>query len=118
MADQITAPEPQVGDIQGFSDEDVKKWKSDWVKAFKQAVVDFPGDEIAQRTVATREANRMFRVEHPASYGEAVALPARHVIFRGNTASGKFGVVTIDGKKHYFDVPAARAEEAAPAKTK
>lgn len=85
------------------------QWRSNWQKAFKQAQIDHPGDDITQRAVATREANRVFRVDEPTSYEEAMALEDFKVLDRKPVAGGKLAVVTIDGKKYSFDVPAAAA---------
>jgi hypothetical protein len=102
---------PAAPNIPGFTREMQRKWESDFAKAFKQALVDHPGDEITQRAVATREANRVFRVEAPTSYEEAMAIEDHKVLFRGNSANGRFCVITIDGKKHYFDAPKEAAAE-------
>jgi hypothetical protein len=103
---------PAAPSLPGFDSAAQAKWRSEWLKAFKQAQVDHQGDEITQRAVATREANRVFRVEAPASYEEAAAIEDFKVLYRGMAPNGKFCVVTIDGKKHYFEAPAAPAAEA------
>jgi hypothetical protein len=107
---------PAAPSLPGFDAERQARWRSDWAKAFKQAQVDHPGDEITQRAVATREANRVLRVEEPSSYEEAIALEDFRVLYRGNAPNGKFCVVTIDGKKYYFDVREVRAPETAAEK--
>lgn len=80
------------------------QWKQNWIKEFKQAVVDHPGDETTQRAVAARAANRMLNPDEPTSYEEAMALEPWQVLFRGDK-NGRLCVVLINTKKFYFDYP-------------
>lgn len=104
---QIQAPEPP--DFPGFPDKRKLEWKQNWLKAFKQAQIDHPGDEITQRAVATREANRVFRVEEPTGYDDAMALEEWQFLLRAEKG-GQLKLVTIDGKKYSFPIPAAKAQ--------
>ena len=104
--------------------------KAQWHRTFEEAVeaakVDAPEGSFHHQT-ARREANRHFRVPLPKSYTDAMKLepwqvlerktvPAERVAALGHEPSGSgehLIVVTIDGKKHFFAVPAAKqADEA------
>jgi hypothetical protein len=107
MADVIKAPEAP-GLLPANLQE---RWKQTWIKAFKQALVDHPGDEPTQRAVAARDANRVLSPDEPTTYEEALALQDWEVLFRGEK-NGKFCVVLINSKKFYFDIPVKAATTA------
>ena len=102
MADQIQLPAaPEV-----LPEKEQAVWKQTWLKEFKQAQIDHAGDETAQRTVATRIANRALNPDDPQSFEDAVALPAWQCVSRVEK-DGKLSVVLINSKKFFFDVPKA-----------
>lgn len=112
MADKIAPPEaPEL-----LPPALRERWQQTWIKAFKQAVVDHPGDETTQRAVAARDANRVLSPDEPTTYEEAMALQDWEVLFRGEKNS-KFCVVLINSKKFYFDIPKSAAKSAAAATT-
>lgn len=100
-------PEP-VGALGPVPESKRREWTETYAKAFRQAQVNSPADETAQRAAAAQRANQIFEVEPPASYEEAAALAPWQVQFRGE-ANGKFWVITIDHKKYSFDLPAPAA---------
>lgn len=95
-----------------------KKWSNTYEAALKQAEVDIPNDEAGQKQFARRAANQLLRIEAPASHKEAAALvdafqnktaDAWKVIGHGRRVIKgveHLQVVTSDGKKHAFPVPA------------
>jgi hypothetical protein len=108
MADQIKVPAaPEV-----LPEKEQAQWKQTWLKEYKQAQLDHPGDETAQRAISTRIANRALNPDDPESYEQAIALPAWQCVSRGEQ-NGKFFVVLINSKKFAFDVPAKVAKAAA-----
>ncbi len=95
-----------------------KKWSSTYVDAFRQAQLDIPNDEAGQKQAARKDANKLLRIKAPESHKEAVALveafqkktdDAWKVLGHGTRKIGgvdHLHVVTSDGKKHIFPVPA------------
>jgi hypothetical protein len=107
MADHIPVPAaPEV-----LPEKDQAQWKQTWVKEFKQAQIDHPGDDTAQRAMATRIANRALNPDEPGSYEQAAALPAWQCVARAER-NGKLSVVLINSKKFSFNVPAKAAKSA------
>ena len=106
MTVQIQIPDAPT--LLGFSEKRRAEWKQSWVDAFTQAQVDHPGDETTQRAVATREANRIFRVKEPKTYEEAMRLEDWQIVKRVEEGAN-LKVVTIDGKKYLLPIPPARA---------
>jgi hypothetical protein len=80
------------------------RWEMAYAKAFRQAEVNHPGDETEQRAVASREANRLFAVDEPENYDQAMAIEDWKVLHRQQMGS-LLKLVTIDGKKYSFPVP-------------
>jgi hypothetical protein len=91
-----------------------QQWKKTWLKEFKQAQIDHPGDEPEQQSTAARMANRLLSPDEPESYEDAIAMPNWQCMQRIEK-NGKLWVVTINGKKFSFDIPAS-AKSAAAAK--
>lgn len=99
-----------------------REWRDTYAKALKQAKVDVPEDGMEQRTRALKEANRMFRIDEPASYSEAMAMEPWQLIKREQHGV-RLHVITIDAKGLWFDIPrsvdegdVAKANEKAAAK--
>lgn len=98
-----------------------KKWSKTYVDAHKQAQVDLPNDAAGQKQAARKEANKLIRIDAPESHKEAAAMVADFqaknddawkVIGHGKRVIQgveHLQVVTSDGKKHSFPVPAAKA---------
>lgn len=86
------------------------QWKKTYAEAFQAAQADEPDDAPRQRQMARREANRMLRTPKLTSYEEAAALEDWQVVFRGEV-DGVLKVVTCDGKKYRFPVPASVTAE-------
>ncbi len=84
------------------------QWKKTYAEALDQAKADEPDDPQRQRMLARREANRMLRTPKLTSYEQAKSLEDWQVVFRGE-ADGVLKVVTFDGKKYRFPVPAKAA---------
>ena len=86
------------------------EWKKSYEKAFRQALRDYPENDTQQRQFAMREANRLLSVPEPKSHEEASALPAHQVMLR-EEVEGELRIVTTDGKKYAFPVPAAETKK-------
>jgi len=102
---------PAAPQFPGMPRDFAARWENAYVRAFKQAEVNHPGDDTEQRAVATREANRLFAVYEPESYEEAMAIESWKVLHRDEFGT-ELRVVTIDGKKYRFPLPARKAEAA------
>lgn len=109
---KVTIPEPPeiVGALAPLPRAKKDEWRESYGEAFEQAAVDSPGDESAQRQAAQRAANRIFRVGKPTSYAAAASLEGWQLLSRLEQ-DGKLTIVTIDGAKYSFDVPARPAAE-------
>ena len=110
MAEQTNVPAPP--QFPGMPKDFAGRWTVAYARAFKQAEQNHPGDETEQRAVATREANRLFAVDEPENYEQAMAIESWKVLHRepfGNVLK----VVTIDGKKYAFPLPAPAEQEKA-----
>ncbi len=110
MADKVNVP--AAPHFEGMPRDFAARWEQIWAKAFKAAEVNHPGDETEQRAVATREANRLFAVDEPENYEQAMAIEGWKVLHRG-ASGGVLKLVTIDGKKYSFPVPAPESEKKA-----
>lgn len=91
-----------------------KKWQDAYLKAFEQAQRDYPENESAQRTAATKEANKLLSVPAPESAEEIEALESHQVILREKRSID--GVdhmvcVTADGQKYRHPVKAKKSAE-------
>ncbi len=97
-----------------------EKVKVQWRKEFDAAVESMSADTAdtsAQFQAARREANRILRISKPTSYSGAMALENWQVVKRAvedNAGVPTLKVVTIDGGKYSFPVPAPVAEESKP----
>jgi hypothetical protein len=92
---------------QHLSDKAKKQWQANFQKAQAQARLDYPDNESAKRTVATKEANKMLAVPAPESADDIDALEDWQVIHRSTRT--KDGVarrhcVTSDGRKYSFEI--------------
>jgi hypothetical protein len=108
MADEKTAVKfevPEAPDFPGFTASMRATWRQTWRRAFIQAQNDFPDDAPAQTQAANREANRPLTIEPPRNYKEAMELEPRQFVKREIAENGQLKVVTIDGKKLFYDVP-------------
>jgi hypothetical protein len=95
-----------------------KKWQDAWLKAVDQAKRDYPDNESGQRTVATKDANKLLSVPAPESADEIDALETHQVIKRErrNIDGVEHAVcVTADGRKYQHPV-VVKAKKADPAK--
>ena len=109
--DKIEIPEPQPG----LPDRVVKKWKSTYEAAFREAQEDYPEDVVTQKQAALREANKTLRFADPKSYEDAMKLEDWHCALRAQTDDGKtLRVVTHLGKKFTFPVPEKEQKPKAP----
>lgn len=88
------------------------EWRKTYADALEAARADEPDDPARQRLLARREANRILRTPKLTSYESAMQLEDWQVLFRGEV-DGVLKVVTCDGKKYRFPVPARRASQAA-----
>ncbi len=95
---------PMAPQFPGLPESKQREWRELYAKALKQAKIDHPEDGMEQRAVATREANRIFRVDELRNYREAMALESWQVLHLQQMGD-QLKVVTIDGKKYSFDVP-------------
>jgi hypothetical protein len=92
-----------------------RKWQDAWLKAFDAAQRDYPDNEPAQRTAATKEANKLLAVPAPESAEEIDALESHQVIKRERRTIEDVEhavCVTSDGRKYQFPVKAKKATEA------
>jgi hypothetical protein len=92
-----------------------KKWQDAWMKGFESAQRDYPDNEPAQRTAATKEANKLLAVPAPESAEEIDALESHQVIKRERRTIEDVEhavCVTSDGRKYQFPVKAKKATEA------
>src|SRR5438067_1344197 len=112
-----------------FPEDRKEAWHKSFNEALEQAKVDNPEGGF-QHQAARREANRLMRVPVPKSYADAVKMEkwqflkretvsAEALAAQGHEVDPGAGphlkVVTIDGKKHIFQIPAslrAAAKEA------
>ena len=94
-----------------LSDKAAKLWAATYTKAFAQAKIDTPDNDSAQRTAALKAANALLAVPAPTSAAEIDALDDWQFLTRGtrsaNGVDTRF-VVTTDGRKYSFPVPAAK----------
>ncbi len=108
MADKVNVPAaPHFG---GMPRDFAGRWEQVWAKAFRAAEVNYPGDETEQRAVATREANRLFAVDEPENYEQAMGIENWKVLHR-QPSGGVLKLVTIDGKKYSFPIPPPEPEK-------
>src|SRR5712691_12684746 len=108
MAEQTNAPAPP--QFPGMPKDFAGRWTVAYARALKQAEVNYPGDETEQRAVATREANRLFAVDEPENYEQAMAIESWKVLHR-EPFGKELKLVTIDGKKYRFPIPAPEPEK-------
>lgn len=94
-----------------------QEWQATYAKAFKQAQIDTPSNDRAQRAAATKAANAILSVAAPTSAAEIDKLKAWQVIRRETVTIGKIPMrvcVTADGRKYRFPVdPKAKVPSAA-----
>jgi hypothetical protein len=81
-----------------------RQWQGIYDKELAQAKVDSPNDPHAQTQAARRAANRLISVDPPENYAAAMKLEPWKFLKR-EAADGKLCIVTIDGKKLFYDVP-------------
>lgn len=110
-SEAIPEPNEIVGALGPLPEAKRDEWRASYAAAFEQAMLDAGGDESAARQAAHRDANRMFRVPKPTSLKAARALEDWQLISRKDSG-GTFSIVTIDGARFSFAVPAAPAEKA------
>jgi hypothetical protein len=96
-------------------------WRKKYVGAYKQSQADYPDNPVLQEQFALREANLMLRSPELKSYQDAVDLQEHQLArthegkpARQETEDGKLKVVTADGKKYSFDVPAKKKKDDEP----
>jgi hypothetical protein len=99
------APEV-VGALAPLPESKRHEWRQLYSAALKQAKVDSPGDSIAQRQAANKEANRIFRIGEITTYKQAAALEDWQLMKR-QEIGGRLHIVTIDGKGYWVDVPSS-----------
>lgn len=90
-----------------FPEKGKAQWRDTYSAALEQARVDSP-DETTHRQIARREANRIFRVGEVRSYAQAKSLDDWKTISR-EEKGGSLHIVTIEGRKFSFLVPASGA---------
>jgi len=110
-----------------FPEDKKEAWHKSFNEALEQAKVDNP-EGAFQHQAARREANRLLRVPVPKSYADAMKLEKWQILKRETVSAEKLAseghdvdptagdhikVVTIDGKKHVFQVPAGKRGAAA-----
>ena len=100
LDDTIRIPEPP----RFMPEAERREWLKRFSAAYVEARKNYPGDPTAWRQSALHEANRMLRVEKPADYHEAKALPDWKVIHR-KEENGVLTIVTIDAKRCVFNAP-------------
>ena len=88
-------------------DAQQKQWQAAYAKALKQAQIDTPNNERAQRAAATKAANAMLAVSAPQSAADIDKLADWQVIQRGTRGDTRF-CVTADGRKYSFPIKAAK----------
>ncbi|HZU33719.1 MAG TPA: hypothetical protein VFB79_21575 [Candidatus Angelobacter sp.] len=81
-----------------------KKWQKTWLDAYNASSREENLDEAGRQQFATKEANRLLRVPAPKSHEEAMDLEDWQIAHKSEKG-GKLRIVTIDGKKHTFDMP-------------
>ena len=111
---KITAPDAP----KHLSDKAAKQWQAAYVKALAQARLDYPENENTQRSVATKEANKMLAVPAPESAEDIDALEDWQVIHRSTITDAKEKVtrrhcVTSDGRKYAFEIPQKKGKAVA-----
>jgi hypothetical protein len=103
-----TAEIPPVPDVAGamgpLPESKRREWRDTYAKALKQAKIDVPEGGMEQRARALKEANRMFRVDEPLSYQDAMAMEPWQLMKRQQEGL-RLHIVTIDGNGLWFDVP-------------
>src|SRR6266478_7554890 len=99
MVDQVTVPDfPVMVGALGEVPEGVRKaWRETYVRAHKQSQLDSPNEPSVHAQRARRAANALLDVRKPASYEEAMELPAWQVVKR-QVKEGNLVLVTIDGR--------------------
>lgn len=107
MADEAKIDIPEVPPVPGLPEQVKAAWRKAYADAFKRAQVDHKDDPLMQRQVALGEANRIFRLDAPVDYDDAMDLAPWQVIKR-EAREGELKVVTIDGQKFSFPVPAPK----------
>ena len=111
MAAAIVAPTPP-GHL---SVKAQKAWQDKYVSTLKQAMLDYPGNERAQRIAALKTANALLAVPAPDSADAISKLEEWQVLVRKDVEVKVKGVsiqtrvcVTTDGRKYSFAIPAAK----------
>src|SRR5712664_3283181 len=94
---QVPDPPEVHGALALFPESSKGQWRLNYIRALKQAQVDFPGVETQQRAVATREANRLLIVDEPESYEDAMDIEPWKVLKR-ESFGANLEVTAIDGK--------------------
>jgi len=103
-----------------------KKWQATYAAALKQAQVDIPGQEALQKAAARKEANKLQKVAMPEDHAGAAKLV--DALKKGGEDAWKLiahgvrkikgvdhlSIVTSDGQKGLFPIPAAVASKPAP----
>src|SRR6266404_924705 len=109
MAEKTNVPAAPY--FEGMPRDFAGRWRQEYVKALKQAEVNYPGDETEQRAVATREANRLLAVDEPESYEEAMAIEEWKCLHR-KPFGNELKLVTINGRKYSFPIPEEKPKQA------
>jgi hypothetical protein len=104
MADEISTPAAPKHLPAAKQDE----WKKAYAAAFKKAQSDYPDQIAVQSQFALREANRLLQVPEVKDYAGAMALP-EYLVLQREVIEGVLCVITADGKKYKFAVPAKPA---------
>jgi len=117
MAPTVTVPDAP----EHLSKKAAKQWQAAFTTALAQAKINYPDNESAQRSAATKAANTLLAVVPPTSADEINALGDWQVINRGVRVNNKTGVreaycVAADGRKYAFPVTtkSATAKQEAP----
>lgn len=105
------APElriPEAPNFPGLPASVREEWRKRYASAFERAQKNHPNEPTRQHQVASTEANRIFDVQTPQSYAEAMKLEPWQCLLREDSG-GKLAVVLIDGRKFVFDAPVGPA---------
>lgn len=118
MAPAVTVAVPDAP--KHLDDKAKKQWQDSYTRAFAQAKIDYPENESAQRTAATKEANKMLAVPAPESADDIDALKDWQVLIRETRTSADGSqmrvCVTADGRKYSFPVVVKKSKPADTAK--
>jgi len=94
----------------GFPKEKQDAWHKTYAEALEEAKSESPESTLHHQKART-EANRHMRVPTPKSYQEAKRME-KWMVLKSEERDGELKVVTIDGKKHIFEIPASRGRAA------